>query len=142
MNTYVVFRVGESWYGVPVLDAQAIEEAKPVDKIPKSPVHVEGIYSFRDQFCAVINTGILFGQDPTQLHPPSRFILMEKDGKPLAFFVDEVQTIVEWEEHKIQSLMVPLAGGGLQKVSVYHDEERAVVLLSLVTALELYQSQV
>ena len=95
-NTYVLFRLGQEQYGLPIQTVQSIIRYEEPTPVPRSPEAVQGVINLRGRVIPVVDlTRRLFGT-PFTASPSARIVVTEGEAGMLGLAVDaanEVATI-------------------------------------------------
>lgn len=109
----VVFRVGETHYG---LDIEAVDEILPVLPItptPGAPAGVLGIADVRKRVVPVFDLHWKFGVPVPHSNPNARLILVQVGDGSVAMLVDEVLEVLTVARDDYQSVATPGSASGL-----------------------------
>ncbi|MDZ4169967.1 MAG: chemotaxis protein CheW [Coriobacteriia bacterium] len=90
---YVIFRLGEEEYGLPVTSVSGIiryEEATPV---PRSPVAVLGVVNLRGRVIPVVDLRMRFRGVAFEPGPTSRIVVTEGAAGPVGIAVDAASEV-------------------------------------------------
>lgn len=134
---YVLFRIGEEEYGLPISSVSSIIRYTPSTPVPRSPVSVEGVINLRGRVIPVVSLcQRLFGL-PFRPSVHSRIVVAEGEAGPVGLAVDaanEVATVA------VGGIMAPpetaLSADTIDAFEgVVHHEGRLVILLDLDRAI-------
>ncbi len=103
----VVFRVGETYYG---MDIEAVEEILtllPITATPGAPAGVLGLADVRKRVVPVYDLHARFGLPRPAESGETRLILVNVDGASVAMLVDEVDEVLNVTRDDFQSVTTP-----------------------------------
>jgi purine-binding chemotaxis protein CheW len=91
---FVVFRVGEDLFGLPVGTVEEVVRApETLTRLPKAPAFVEGMMNLRGAALAVIDQRRRFDLPPAPAGTNRRVIVLAADGTRAGFIVDQVTDV-------------------------------------------------
>lgn len=97
---YVVFRVKEEKYALPVQQVQSIEIIPQIRPIPTPPPHVIGVSNLRGVITSILDMRSVFAiEGKTEFATDSRILVTESG----AYVVDEVEDVMDIEESELES---------------------------------------
>jgi purine-binding chemotaxis protein CheW len=96
---YVVFKMGDERYALPVDEVQSIEEVPTIRPVPQSPEHVIGVTNLRGTLITVLSLHSILQIPSTQMTSETR-ILVTRSG---AYIVDSAQDVVEIDENELDA---------------------------------------
>ena len=98
----VVFKVGESSYGIPVCDTQEIIRIPQITRVPQSLEYLEGVINLRSCAIPVINLGTYFGVEKEG--EEERVVIINVDSQRMGILVGEVEDVLELPPNAITTL--------------------------------------
>ncbi|MBS1702975.1 MAG: purine-binding chemotaxis protein CheW [Armatimonadetes bacterium] len=93
---FVVFRLGEEKFGVPIQSVERILPVSPLTKIPKSPKTLVGMFAYQGSTVSVIDAAARF--ELPIAGPAHHFLVIATDFGRYAIQVESVDKIVEYRE--------------------------------------------
>lgn len=96
MGRYVLFRLGEEEYGLPIEQVSSIIRFEPATPVPHAPESVDGVINLRGQVIPVINLKQRLLGRPFEASATSRIVVAEGESGMVGLAVDaanEVATI-------------------------------------------------
>ena len=92
----VVIRLAGEEYGVDALAVQGILRTKKfeIHKVPGLPKFIQGVINLRGQVNYIVNLGIKFGLQETEITDESKFVMLNIGDSVAGCIVDEVTDIV------------------------------------------------
>lgn len=90
---YVVFRIGEEQYGLPVHDVKEIHRPVAITELPQAPPHIRGLANYRGQVITVVCGRKLLGLAAIPLHPGQRILLLKNSLDQFGLLVDALSAV-------------------------------------------------
>lgn len=137
-ETYIVFELGDSSYGLRSQDVMHIEMLEHITPVPNTAAAVEGVVFSRGQVIPALNLRVRFGfprQAPT---PRTRLIFLKVHDRTVALIVDaarEFRTIPRDTIRPIEETLHGVDGNYVQGVATVGG--RLVLLLDVLAVLNL-----
>lgn len=97
----IIFRIGNQEYGFDVSYVTAIEPIVDIVPVPNAPRCILGLMNLRGEVIPVYSLRKRFNLEEMIVDKVSKIIVARYDGKPLAFLVDEVQEMTDFEPDKM-----------------------------------------
>jgi purine-binding chemotaxis protein CheW len=101
-NQFVTFALEGEVFALNMAPVQEIIRVPEIIKVPKSPSSLMGLANLRGKVLPVINLRKVFGLTDKSLDEANRVIVVDF-GQVLGFLVDNVYSVIEVEETKIES---------------------------------------
>ena len=103
-NTQIAcFRVGDSIYGVDIMDIQEIIRYQKVLPIPNAPEFVEGVINLREEAIPIISMRKRFGLDSIDETKSMRIVILKVGAKDVGIVVDSVDKVLMVEEGELKA---------------------------------------
>jgi purine-binding chemotaxis protein CheW len=99
----VVFRLGNSYFGIDIVKAKEIMGLVPITQLPLLASYVPGVINVRGKVVPVIDTRMKLGLGYCETTDESRLLLVEKNGSIAALLVDEVSEVITLTTDQIES---------------------------------------
>ena len=103
----VIFRVGETYYGVDIEAVEEILTLLPITVTPGAPAGVLGLADVRKRVVPVYDLHARFGVPRPADDGETRLILVNVDGASVAMLVDEVDEVLNVTREDFQSVSTP-----------------------------------
>lgn len=136
-NQYVVFRLGETQFGVAIGQILRIVRLTPITRVPRAPHFLEGVINYRGQVVPVVDLKkrlALPGEE--EYGDAARILIVELEDQPIGMLVDAVVRILRLPDDSIAPPPEMVAQvNGVYLTGVAHHDERLVVLLDLSRVL-------
>lgn len=98
---YVIFKLGEEFYGLPISNVLSIERVSKITRIPNSPKYVLGLINLRGDVIPVIDLNIKLGFKSTKVNNSSRIIVIKDDEMIVGLMVDSSSEVLDISEESI-----------------------------------------
>ena len=155
MAQFCTFYVGETFFGINILQVKEINNNMELTRVPDSPDYIKGLLNLRGQVITIFDLAIRLGRDATQITPQTRNLLMKTDADtetmrhegilretvgndPIGFIVDRIGDVIEVEDQAIAP--APANIGDIQKEVIAGVVELENDLLILLHVGELIAS--
>jgi purine-binding chemotaxis protein CheW len=139
---FVIFELGNEYFGVNIGDVESIVKMQAVTVLPKAPAFVEGITNLRGAVLPVIDLRKRFGMPEAAATKNSRIVVVVMGETKVGMVVDGVSEVFSIPEDAIEATP-PMATGvnaaflsGIAKL-----EGRLVILLDLSKVLSVEEQQ-
>jgi len=99
-NKYVIFRLANESYGIPIESVERILAEQSVTRLPKTPKMFLGVFDLRGETVPTIDLRTRFEFPETT--EPCNFVVVTTSSGRCALRVDEVEGIVNLEEKDIE----------------------------------------
>jgi purine-binding chemotaxis protein CheW len=99
---FVVFRLGEHEYGVPIMDVHTVERVTPITRVPRSPEYVMGIINLRGEVVPVINLRRRLGLPDREIDEKTHIVVVWIDGENVGMLVDELSQVLPIPSSQIE----------------------------------------
>lgn len=127
----IIFHVGEEEYGFDVQMVTAIEPMMDIVPVPNAPACVMGLMNLRGEVIPVYSLRKRFALEEYNDMAKNKLIVTRHDGKSLAFKVDEVLEMHDFEDSDISATPVIAKSAKTSYVrSVANKKGKLVLLLN------------
>lgn len=137
MNSYILFTVAGTTYGVPSHQVLHMEMVDHVTPVPNAPAFVEGVVFSRGQVVPVINLRARFGFDRKGLDLRTRLLVVQNEGRRVGLLADDSREFISIADsaiHPPNEAIGGLSGNYLEGVATLG--ERIVLILSIREVVE------
>lgn len=100
-NKYVIFRLGEEKYGIPIESVERILPDQSVTKLPRTPKMFLGVFEIRGETIPAIDARLRFDMEPTAV-AKNFVVVMTGEGR-CALRVDSVDGILNFDESEVDA---------------------------------------
>lgn len=134
---YVLFKLGEEEYGVPIELVSSIIRWEPATPVPHAPAAVDGVINLRGRVIPVVNLKRRLLGVPFEPTPVSRIVVVEGEGGVVGLAVDAASEVSTIEVDEIrptpETALTPETAEAFEGVAGH--KGRLVILLNLDRAL-------
>lgn len=102
INKYLLFRLGEEIYGISIKFVTSIIEIQKITEVPDMPEYVKGVVNLRGKVIPVMDLRLRFKMPERPYDDRTCIIIVEVQGKSLAFIVDTVAEVHDIHEDNIE----------------------------------------
>ena len=125
----VIFLVGKEEYGLDVQVVTAIEPMMDIVPVPNAPTCVLGLMNLRGEVIPVYSLRKRFELEEVADKEKNKLIVAHYDGKAIAFKVDEVLEMHDFEDDTISDTPVIAKSARTTYVRAVAKKEKKLVLL-------------
>lgn len=125
----IIFRVGEEEYGLDVQMVTAIESMTEVVPVPNAPVCILGLMNLRGEVIPVYSLRKRFNLEECNDVMKNKLIVTRYNGKSIAFKVDEVMEMRDFEAGDISETPVIARSDRTNYVRAIANKQGKLVLL-------------
>ena len=90
---WLVFRLGESSFGLPIADIREVMRVGPITRVPQAPFAVAGVTDLRGRVIPVVDLGVRFDLEAVQVGEQSRIVVLDAEGRLIGLLVDAVERV-------------------------------------------------
>lgn len=137
-DTYILFELAGSFYGVRSEDVQHIAMLEHVTPVPNTVPTVDGVVFSRGQVVPALNLRARFGLPRVPATPRTRLVFLKVGSRVVALVVDaarEFRTIPRETIRPIEQTLHGIEGNYVQGVATVKD--RSVLLLDVAAVLRV-----
>lgn len=134
---YVIFRLNDEYYGIPINSVLSIERIGKATRIPNAPDYVNGVINLRGEIIPIISLKTKLGMGNGDIGENSRIVIAAEGEKVVGIIVDSSSEVLEIDNNNIDKPPVIDDNqyiefvNGIGKVS-----ERLIILLNLNRILQ------
>ena len=131
-NQYVVFRLGETRFGVEIGQVLRIVRLTPITRVPRAPHFLEGVINYHSQIVPVVDLKKRMALPDGGEIDAARILIVELATQSIGMLVDAVVGIVRLTDESIEPPPEMVAQiNGVYLTGVAHQEKRLIMLLDL-----------
>ncbi|MFW6312319.1 MAG: chemotaxis protein CheW [Spirochaetota bacterium] len=101
-DKYLLFRLGDEDYGVPIDRVQSIEELQRIVAVPDMPPYVRGVINLRGSVIPVVDLRLRFEMAEREYDDRTCIIVIQHAGRTVGFIVDTVSEVQQIPGDAIQ----------------------------------------
>lgn len=99
---YCTFKVGNNFFGIPVMDVQEVIRPQYVTRVPLSDAKTVGLINLRGQIFTLLSLRQLFGYPSKDLSTTMN-IVIKSDESLTALVVDEINDVIDVTKDSFES---------------------------------------
>ena len=136
-RSFVLFRLGQEHYGLPVSAVGSIIAYEPSTPVPRAPDAVIGVINLRGRVIPVVDLKLRFSGSAFVPGPQSRIVVAEAASGPLGIAVDAASEVTSFSDEDIRPIPEGIVGPETASAfsGMVEREGGLVVLLDLEEAL-------
>lgn len=141
-SQYVVFRLGETLFGVDIHQMLRIVHLKPITRVPRAPHFLEGVVNQRGQVLPVVDLHKRLALPGAEYGDQARILIVEMETQALGMLVDAVVGIWRLPDEAIQPPPEMVAQvNGVYLTAVARHDDLLIVLLDLTRVLTVEERE-
>lgn len=138
---YVVFRLGETSFGVDIQQMLRIVRLTPLTRVPRAPHFLEGVINYRGQVVPVVDLHKRLALPQVEYGDEARILIVELQAQPVGMLADSVVGIWRLPAEAIQPAPDMVAQvNGVYLTGVARVGGRLTVLLDLSRVLTVEET--
>ncbi|MDS1030507.1 chemotaxis protein CheW [Bacillota bacterium LX-D] len=128
----IVFKLSREEYAASITEVKEIVRYQKINRIPNTPVYVEGVINLRDKIFPVIDLKKRFNLGSSEIEDQTRIIIIELGNINVGLIVDSVEEVLRIGEENIDDVPKTLVSidtkfiSGIAKVG-----DRIITMLNL-----------
>ncbi len=96
-----IFMLGEEEYGMDIMEVNIIEKFMAIEPVASFPKNLKGIIKLRGDVIPVYSLRRKFGMEDLEVSDDTRFIITTSNGILMAYEIDKMSEIVQFEEGQV-----------------------------------------
>ena len=141
-ETYILFEVAGTTYGVSSRSVQQIEMIEHLTPLPNAEPFVEGVVFTRGQVIPAINVRMRFGFEKTPHTTRTRMIVTNHQGRVVGLIVDSAREFMSIQNNAIQTAPASIAGmSGRYLKGIVTIGDRIVLMVDLSELVNLERTR-
>lgn len=101
-NSYVIFQLGNTYYGIRSKYIQQIEMIENITHVPNVPNYIEGVVFSRGKVIPAINLRVRLGMEKIPFNIKTRMIVVRVKNREVGLIVDSAREYTTISKDKIQ----------------------------------------
>jgi purine-binding chemotaxis protein CheW len=136
-SQYIVFRLGETRFGVEIRQVLRIVRLTPITRVPRAPHFLEGIVNYHGQAVPVVDLKKRLAlSDESAYDDAARILIVELEEQTIGMLVDTVVGIARLPDEAIEPPPEMVAQvNGVYLTGVARHDDHLLVLLDLSRVL-------
>lgn len=136
-NSFVVFKIGNSEFGIDIMNVNEIITYEESTPMPNAPDFIEGVLNYRGNVIPIINLKKRLNLGDYEVTKVTRIIVVNVGEKEIGFIVDEASQTISVPQNQIDE--APTFTGGVDKRYITGvgklDEKRLMIIIDLMKIL-------
>lgn len=135
-NRYVVFKLNQEYYGLPIEKVISIEKIGEITRIPNAPDYIKGVINLRGEVIPVVNLKKKLNIGDNELNTNSRIIVVNEDEMVVGLIVDFSSEVLEIDREDIDKPPETKDNQLIEYISgIGKTSDRLIILLDLLKIL-------
>lgn len=126
---FVSVKLGEQWFGVPVLRVQDVITQTTINNVPLAPPEVAGSLNLRGRIVTAIDLRRRMAMAPREPEQGFMCVIVDRAGELYALLVDDVGDVLWLSDDTFEAPPVTLANGWRTVIDGLHRLEDALLLI-------------
>lgn len=136
VKQYCTFRVGNTFFGVPVLDVQEVIRPLRLTRVPLASANTKGLINLRGQIVTLISLSLLFSYGEAEEATTMNVVVRNGDSLA-ALVVDEIHDVMDVEMDSFEEAPETLSGALRTYTKGIHKlDGRLLIVLDLQKILD------
>ncbi|HSH36715.1 chemotaxis protein CheW [Schnuerera sp.] len=134
---YVIFKLNEEYYGIPITNVLSIEKVSETTRIPNAPKYIDGVINLRGEVIPILNLKSKLGMEGDDLTKNSRVIVVMENEIVAGLVVDSSSEVLEINKENIDKPPTSEDNQYVEYLSgIGKAADRLIILLNLNRILE------
>lgn len=112
VTKYIVFKLKEEIYGVPVEQVRSIERIQSITRVPGAPTFVQGVINLRGVVLPVIELRKRLNFESEEYTDNTRIIIVNVDDVEVGLIVDSARDVIDIPDDQVEA--APEIVGGVE----------------------------
>lgn len=135
-NRYVVFKLNQEYYGLPIEKVISIEKIGEITRIPNAPDYIKGVINLRGEVIPVVNLKKKLNIGDNELNTNSRIIVVNEDEMVVGLIVDFSSEVLEIDREDIDKPPETKDNQLIEYISgIGKTSDRLIIILDLLKIL-------
>ena len=135
-NRYVVFKLNQEYYGLPIEKVISIEKIGEITRIPNAPDYIKGVINLRGEVIPVVNLKRKLNIGDNELNTNSRIIVVNEDEMVVGLVVDFSSEVLEIDREDIDKPPETKDNQLIEYISgIGKTSDRLIIILDLLKIL-------
>lgn len=141
-NQYVVFKLGEEYYGVDIYKVKIIERISDFTRVPNAPEYVTGVMNLRGDVVTVIDLRKRLNYESFEISNDSRIIIVTVNEMEVGLIVDSSSEVLQLDNEVVDK--PPTIGENISDdfvSGIGKKDGRLIILLDLEKVLNIKEKK-
>ncbi len=136
-NKYVISKLGDEYYGIPINNVISIEKMGTTTRVPNAPKYVTGVTNLRGEVVPIINLRKKLDMEEHEADKNSRIVIVNVDNIVAGLTVDSSSEVLEIHKDNIDKPPSNENNQFVEYVSgIGKTSDKLIILLNLRKILE------
>ncbi|NMB08984.1 MAG: chemotaxis protein CheW [Tissierellia bacterium] len=136
-NKYVIFKLGQEYYGLSINNVISIEKPSQTTRVPNAPDYVKGVINLRGEVIPVIDLRKKLGMETKDIDRNSRIIVVSSNEIYAGLIVDTSSEVLEIDKENIDKPPTDENDEFIDYINgIGKTDNRLIILLDLIKILE------
>lgn len=135
-NQYVVFKLGEEYYGIDIFKVKTIEKVSQYTRVPNSVNYILGVINLRGEVVPVMDIRKRLGLNAKETTSNSRIIIVNNEDITIGLLVDSSSEVVQLNDDEMDT--PPAIGDSISSKyveAIGKKNDRMIILLNFENIL-------
>ncbi|RFU66814.1 chemotaxis protein CheW [Bacillus sp. V59.32b] len=133
---YIVFRIGNQDFGVPVSFVISIEKVIDLSDFPQMPKYVKGLTTIRDAVVPVLDMSQILFNRTLETNEDGIIILIDINGSQVGMMVNEAKEILDVPESEVKEIDGLFSQNASYLIGVVRANDTLINLLNPIEMLQ------
>lgn len=102
-NKYVIFKLDQEYYGLPINKVIYIEKIQQSTRIPNGPMYVEGVINLRGEVIPLMDLRKKLNMETKEVDNNTRIIVVSEEDIMVGLIVDSSSEVIEIDQENIDN---------------------------------------
>lgn len=137
VNQYVVFKLNDESYGIPIQYVETIEKLTEITRVPNAPYYISGVINLRGEVIPVVDLNKRFQLKSIDILDETRIIVLSFNEMNVGILVDSCSEVITLDSNKIDKaydLITSFEDDYIQGISTL--DERMIIIVDIPKLLK------
>lgn len=137
INQYVIFKLNDESYGVPIEYVETIEKLTEITRVPNVPYYIEGVMNLRGEVIPVVDLRKRFQLEELAATDDNRIIVLSVDEMSVGILTDSCSEVISLDTKQIDKtydLMSSFEDDYIEGIG--KSNERMIIILDIPKLLK------
>lgn len=137
VNQYVVFKLDDENYGVPIKYVETVEKLTKITRVPNAPYYINGVINLRGEVIPVMDLRKRFGLEHISVTDDSRIIVLSVDEISVGILTDSCSEVIALDREQIDEtygLTISVEDDYVEGIGKF--DERMIIILHVPELLK------
>lgn len=137
VNQYVVFKLDDENYGIPIKYVETVEKLTKITRVPNAPHYINGVINLRGDVIPVMDLRKRFGLEHISVTDDSRIIVLSVDEVSVGILTDSCSEVITLDKEQIDEtygLTISFEDDYVEGIGKF--DERMIIILHVPELLK------